>query len=112
MWFVEKLIDLRLIEIFESKMKELYLDKNLKPVEITVATDEKFGDYQSNFAMINSKIIGKNPKVIAEEVINSLEKNDIIEKLEIAGPGFINIYLIQLLITTLGIGEHSLENSL
>ncbi len=90
---MEKLIDLRLIEIFESKMKELYLDKNLKPVEITVATDEKFGDYQSNFAMINSKIIGKNPKVIAEEVINSLEKNDIIEKLEIAGPGFINIYL-------------------
>ncbi|MGL5125855.1 MAG: arginine--tRNA ligase, partial [Fusobacteriaceae bacterium] len=80
-------------EIFQNKLNELYPELSIKPVEITVATDEKFGDFQTNFAMMNSKIIGKNPRMIAEEVVNSLEADCIIEKLEIAGPGFINIFL-------------------
>ena len=90
---MEKLIDLKIIEIFELKMKELYPNIELKPIEVTVTTDAKFGDYQSNFAMVNSKIIKKNPREIAEEIISSIGENKIIEKLEIAGPGFINIYL-------------------
>lgn len=90
---MEKLIDRKIAELFQIKLNELYPNLNIKPVEITVATDEKFGDFQTNFAMMNSKIIGKNPRAIAEEVINSLESNEIIEKVEIAGPGFINIFL-------------------
>ncbi|MGL4687137.1 MAG: arginine--tRNA ligase, partial [Fusobacteriaceae bacterium] len=74
-------------------MKKIYPELTLKPVEITVATNEKFGDFQTNFAMMNTKILGKAPRVIAEEVVGNLINNDIIEKLEIAGPGFINIYL-------------------
>lgn len=88
-----KLLDREIADIFESAMKNLYSDKELKPVEITAATNEKFGDFQSNFAMMNSKIIGKNPRVIAEEVVANIEANNVIEKLEIAGPGFINIFL-------------------
>ncbi|MGL6169854.1 MAG: arginine--tRNA ligase, partial [Fusobacteriaceae bacterium] len=90
---MEKLIDKKIAEIFQNKLNELYPELSIKPVEITVATDEKFGDFQTNFAMMNSKIIGKNPRMIAEEVVNSLEADCIIEKLEIAGPGFINIFL-------------------
>ncbi|MGL4533471.1 MAG: arginine--tRNA ligase [Fusobacteriaceae bacterium] len=90
---MEKLIDKKIAEIFQNKLNELYPELSIRPVEITVATDEKFGDFQTNFAMMNSKIIGKNPRMVAEEVVSSLESNCIIEKLEIAGPGFINIYL-------------------
>ena len=86
---IEKKIELILLDT----VKNLYSDKELKPVEITVATNEKFGDFQSNFAMMNSKIIGGNPRAIAENVVNNLVGNDVIEKIEIAGPGFLNIFL-------------------
>ncbi|MGL4868197.1 MAG: arginine--tRNA ligase [Cetobacterium sp.] len=79
--------------ILLNTVNNLYSDKELKPIEITVATNEKFGDFQSNFAMMNSKIIGGNPRAIAENVVNNLVQNDVIEKIEIAGPGFLNIFL-------------------
>ena len=43
--------------------------------------------------MMNSKVIEKKPIIIAEEIQQNLVENDVIEKLEIAGPGFINIFL-------------------
>ena len=43
--------------------------------------------------MITSKIIGKNSIEIANEIIKNFESDDVIEKLEVAGPGFMNIYL-------------------
>ncbi|MGL5989012.1 arginine--tRNA ligase [Cetobacterium sp.] len=89
MLIVEKQIELILL----NTVNNLYSDKELKSIEITVATNEKFGDFQSNFAMMNSKIIGGNPRAIAENVVNNLEENNVIEKIEIAGPGFLNIFL-------------------
>jgi arginyl-tRNA synthetase len=87
------IIEKELAQIFSGAIKEVYGDKEIKAVEITPATNEKFGDFQTNFAMMNSKIIGENPRVIAQKVVEALEGNPIIEKLEIAGPGFINIFL-------------------
>ena len=87
------IIDREIAKIFENTIKKLYSEKETKKVEVSVATNEKFGDFQTNFAMMNSKIIGKNPRVIAQEVLDNLEENNVIEKLEIAGPGFINIFL-------------------
>ena len=43
--------------------------------------------------MMNSKAIGKNPREIATTLVENFKENDLIEKLEIAGPGFINIHL-------------------
>lgn len=86
-------IEKQIEKILSESVKALYSDKELKPVEITVATNEKFGDFQCNFAMMNSKIIGGNPRAIAENVVNNLVENNIIEKIEIAGPGFLNIFL-------------------
>lgn len=57
------------------------------------ASSEKFGDYQTNFAMAASKSFGKPPRVIAENIVSALPKNNVIEKLEVAGPGFINIFI-------------------
>lgn len=87
------LVNKELSKILTSTVEKLYADKEMKEVEITPATNEKFGDFQCNFAMMNSKIIGKNPRMIAEEIQKNLVENEVIEKLEIAGPGFINIFL-------------------
>lgn len=57
------------------------------------ASDEKFGDYQTNFAMTASKIFRQPPKMIAESIISAIPGNDILEKAEVAGPGFINFFL-------------------
>lgn len=88
-----KIISRDLIEIFEQIISELYANKETKPLEITVATNENFGDFQCNFAMMNSKIIGDNPRKIAENIKENLPENPVIDRLEIAGPGFINIFL-------------------
>ena len=87
------IIDREIAKIFENTIKKSYSEKETKKVEISVATNEKYGDFQTNFAMMNSKIIGKKPRDIAQEVLDNLEENNVIEKLEIAGPGFINIFL-------------------
>lgn len=62
-------------------------------VEITQSTHEKFGHYQCNSAMKLTKILGMPPRKIAEALIAKLDKGNIIQSLEIAGPGFINITL-------------------
>lgn len=87
------IIDKEIFSLFEQTIKNLYGDKELKQIEITIATNEKFGDFQTNFAMMNSKLIGNNPRAIAQAIVNNFVENDVIEKLEIAGPGFINIFL-------------------
>ena len=54
------------------------------------------GDRASNIAMKTAKRLGKNPRVFADEIIAQIGKNDYIEKVETAGPGFINIFLTPL----------------
>ena len=66
------------------------------PLDVTQSTQEKFGHYQFNGAMKFSKMLKQNPCQIAELLIKNMdtkssEQGPFIEKLEIAGPGFINI---------------------
>jgi arginyl-tRNA synthetase len=51
------------------------------------------GDYATSAALAAAKAAGKNPKVLAEEIVAVLGDIDGVEKIEIAGPGFINFYL-------------------
>lgn len=60
---------------------------------IKQSTKTQFGDYQANGIMAAAKKLGQNPRQLAESVINNLAIDDIAEKVEIAGPGFINIFL-------------------
>ena len=53
----------------------------------------KFGDYQANGIMPAAKKLGLNPREFAQSVLDKAELQDIAEKTEIAGPGFINIFL-------------------
>ena len=57
------------------------------------AQDSRFGDYQANCAMPLGKQLGRAPRDIAAELVESLDLADRCEPLEIAGPGFINLRL-------------------
>ena len=52
-----------------------------------------FGDYQANGVMAVAKKLGMAPRQLAEQVLSHLDLNGIANKVEIAGPGFINIFL-------------------
>ncbi|MDG2916423.1 arginine--tRNA ligase [Bisgaard Taxon 10/6] len=66
-----------------------------QPVEPAVRQSGKpqFGDYQANGIMGAAKKLGLNPREFAQKVLDNLNLDGIAEKLEIAGPGFINIFL-------------------
>ena len=86
----------------QDKLKNLIKDA-LKNLEIEVSNitlehpaDLKMGDYSTNVAMAVAKSVKSNPKALAEKIATeisrlNLDKN--IEKVEVAGPGFINFYL-------------------
>ncbi len=59
---------------------------------VEISDDEKHGDYSTNIALVLSKKIGKNPVEVAN-LIKEKINNDIFEKVEIAGPGFINFFI-------------------
>ena len=61
--------------------------------ELTQATDPRFGDYQTNAALILGKQRGENPRTIAEKIFQNLNVADLSEPPTAAGAGFINFKL-------------------
>src|SRR5437868_7277925 len=61
--------------------------------EVTPTTDPRFGDYQSNAAMVLAKQRGENPPKIAERIVSKLDVAGISEPPSVAGAGFINFTL-------------------
>ncbi|MEJ2044993.1 MAG: arginine--tRNA ligase [Reinekea sp.] len=55
--------------------------------------DKAHGDLASNLAMTLAKACQSNPRAVAEKIIAAIPENKVIDKVEIAGPGFINVYL-------------------
>ena len=88
-----ELLTIKLKKLFSENINNIFGADYAEKVDIQNSTKKEFGDFQTNFAMVSSKLIGKNPREIASTLVDNFKENDIIEKLEIAGPGFINIYL-------------------
>jgi arginyl-tRNA synthetase len=61
--------------------------------ELTPATDPRFGDYQTNVALVLGKQRGENPREVAEKIVGHLNVGDLCEPPVVAGPGFINFTL-------------------
>jgi arginyl-tRNA synthetase len=72
-------------------LSKLRLDHSLAMV--TPVADVRFGDYQTNAAMILAKQERKNPRELAQQLIEHLQVEDLAATPEIAGPGFINFRL-------------------
>ena len=63
--------------------------------ELTQATDPRFGDYQTNVALVLGKQRGENPRALAEKIVAQLDVSDVSEPPAVAGAGFINFTLRQ-----------------
>lgn len=68
-----------------------FLDRT--EIQFNIPQDDANGDFSTNIAMLLSKKLKKNPREIAQNIIDELNADtEVIEKIEIAGPGFINFY--------------------
>ena len=76
----------------QAVLKAFEIDTALEDIVIEVPRLKEHGDYSSNIAMRLSKTLKMNPKIIAQSIIDGLDKNSI-ENTEIAGAGFINLFL-------------------
>lgn len=63
------------------------------PAHIAPSKNPQFGDYQANGAMAAAKQMGCKPRDLAAKILDELQLDDMAERCEIAGPGFINIHL-------------------
>ncbi len=91
---IENLLDRALDQLIADGLIET------KPaLQITRTKDAAHGDFTCNVAMMLAKQAGKPPREVAQAIIDTLVdalgENDAIEKVEIAGPGFINFFLAQ-----------------
>lgn len=87
-------LKLTLSQIAGDALSEASGLENCDPNVITASKPE-FGDYQSNGVMSVAKKIGSKPRELANLVVEAIaaQSNPLIERLEVAGPGFINIHL-------------------
>jgi arginyl-tRNA synthetase len=112
---------MNIVEQVQSKLKEeiraavlkanLATEEQIADVILEIPKEKTHGDYSTNMAMQLARVAKKAPRVIAEALIENFDRSKAsIEKMEIAGPGFINFYmnnayLTDLIPTVLDAGE-------
>jgi len=60
---------------------------------INLSSRPEFGDYQANGVMAIAKQLKRNPRELAAEVVAAIDENELLADVQVAGPGFINIFL-------------------
>ncbi|MFL0802033.1 MAG: arginine--tRNA ligase [Agarilytica sp.] len=83
-----------LSEHVHTAMQAAGIPEEFQP-HITLGKNPQFGDYQANGAMGAAKALKSKPRDVAQKILEQLSLDGIAEKIEIAGPGFINIFLDQ-----------------
>ena len=82
---------MELSDIVKAAFEKAYPGEDFGGVRVLPATDPKFGDYQCNDALKFAKKAKTNPREVGAKVAEALKGNDVFEKVEIAGPGFLNL---------------------
>ena len=80
----------RLQQALGSAFGESFRDRD--PL-LTLASNPKFGDYQSNIALTLAKELQEKPRTLAQTLVDQLQVADLCDPPELAGPGFINLRL-------------------
>ena len=89
---IVKMVESALAKCIEEG--ELAAAGELRPFSVEVPRDTKNGDYSTNAAMVNAKAFRSNPRAIATAISSHIDlEGSFFERVEIAGPGFINFYL-------------------
>nr|Q31J79.1 RecName: Full=Arginine--tRNA ligase; AltName: Full=Arginyl-tRNA synthetase; Short=ArgRS [Hydrogenovibrio crunogenus XCL-2] len=84
-----------LSKVIDQFKQEGVLDASFQPrVNVENTRDKSHGDFATNLAMMLTKVVGKPPREVAEMIVARLPESDVIEKVEIAGPGFINFFVL------------------
>lgn len=99
-------VNQRLQQIFGEAINTTYPGLENPPLTVTPNQQAKFGDYQCNSAMAMAQMMKAkgqkvSPREIAEKIVQNIPKNELIERTEIAGPGFINVHLKRMFVSKL-----------
>lgn len=103
---------MNIVEQIQSKLKQeikaavlkanLAAEEQVPEVILELPKEKAHGDYSTNMAMQLARVAKKAPRMIAEELIKNFDRSKAsIEKIEIAGPGFINFYMNNAYLTEL-----------
>ena len=85
---IKKLLNIRI----KAAMTEAGVAEVFSPI-ISESSRPEFGDFQANGVMAAAKEMGSNPRQLALNILDKINLEGIANKIEIAGPGFINIFL-------------------
>ncbi|WP_145465229.1 arginine--tRNA ligase [Staphylococcus haemolyticus] len=90
-----------LIEEIKASIKKANLAEDIPEIKVEIPKDTKNGDYSTNIAMVLTKIAKRNPREIAQAIVDNLDTSKAnVKQVDIAGPGFINFYLDNQYLTT------------
>lgn len=89
----------QIAQLIETALQQLQQDEILPAginpaIKIEHARDKSHGDFACNIAMMLAKQAKTNPRELAQKILDALPENTIFSKAEIAGPGFINFFLV------------------
>jgi arginyl-tRNA synthetase len=89
----------KLIELLENSIstcsdKGMFEIGDLPFIEVETPREESHGDYSCTASMVLASTQGGNPRKIAEQIVENIDdRNNLLAKIEIAGPGFINFFI-------------------
>lgn len=87
-------IENQLVSAIESIIKEEFnIDAEQGLVMLEIPNNPEMGNYASNIAMRLTKRVGKAPRDVAAIIVEGLKDSEIVEKIQVAGPGFINFFM-------------------
>ena len=78
-----------------DSLRESKIEVAVNEIQMERPSLRDHGDWSSNISLVISKKAGRNPRELATELVEAIERfsNPLIERMEVAGPGFINFYL-------------------
>jgi arginyl-tRNA synthetase len=78
----------------QAIVKAFAMDLSIDEINIEIPKEKSHGDYATNLAMRLSKVLKQNPRQVANQIIDNIDQTlGMIERSEIAGPGFINFFM-------------------
>ncbi len=91
---MKQLVADSLVKAINQLKLEAVLAADFEPnIVVENAKDKAHGDFATNLAMMLTKLVGKPPRDVAQLIIDRLPESDVITKVAIAGPGFINFFI-------------------
>lgn len=86
--------------LISQSLQKIGIEKEIHEIIIGTPDNEDHGDFSCNISMQLVKILKKNPREIAQQIIDAIPENTIISSVEIAGPGFLNFHIKKSVYTT------------